>query len=133
VTNPLPVVPEERILAAGFFDALIGQQDRHGGNLLVDQDRLYLIDHGFAFGRTGDGIPAAAPAAPRFHARQLTDGERGRCIGSWGRRICWVWRRCSRGIARMRARARAEIMLASGRVLPGAGSKMQGTSEVASR
>lgn len=43
--------PEWR--AAAFFDAFIGQQDRHGGNLLVAGDRLALIDHGFSF--TGEG------------------------------------------------------------------------------
>jgi hypothetical protein len=40
--------------AAAFFDALIGQQDRHGGNYLMDGPRLALIDHGYAFARPGD-------------------------------------------------------------------------------
>jgi hypothetical protein len=37
--------------AAAFFDALIGQQDRHDGNYRYDEDRgrIALIDHGFAF------------------------------------------------------------------------------------
>jgi hypothetical protein len=48
--------PEE-VNDAGFFDALIGQQDRHANNLLWDdaEGRLRLIDHGFCFpgGSTG--------------------------------------------------------------------------------
>ncbi|WP_203338605.1 hypothetical protein [Nocardioides limicola] len=39
---------------AGFFDCLIGQQDRHGANYLIAGDRLSLIDHGYAFARPGD-------------------------------------------------------------------------------
>jgi hypothetical protein len=39
---------------AAFFDCLIGQQDRHGGNYLVAGDRLSLIDHGYTFARPGD-------------------------------------------------------------------------------
>lgn len=120
VTNPLPVVPEERILAAGFFDALIGQQDRHGGNLLVDKDRLYLIDHGFAFARTGDGYNLQLLQQRRvFHAPQLTDGERGalhRLVGSPDLLGVAPLLQGDRADA---LRARAEIMLASGRVLPG--------------
>lgn len=48
--------------AAAFFDAVIGQQDRHPGNYLVPTssptlvfgDSLALIDHGFAFATPGD-------------------------------------------------------------------------------
>lgn len=39
---------------AAFFDAFIGQQDRHQGNYLRAGDRLTLIDHGYSFGRPGD-------------------------------------------------------------------------------
>ena len=41
---------------AAFFDALIGQQDRHSGNWLWDAPtgRLTLIDHGCSFARRGD-------------------------------------------------------------------------------
>lgn len=39
---------------AAFFDALIGQQDRHPGNYLTSGDRLTLIDHGYSFARQGD-------------------------------------------------------------------------------
>jgi hypothetical protein len=45
---------KDQIKAAAFFDTLIGQQDRHGGNALVDGDKLYLIDHGFTFALPGD-------------------------------------------------------------------------------
>lgn len=41
--------------AAAFFDALIGQQDRHPGNCLRNGVQgLGLIDHGYAFARPGD-------------------------------------------------------------------------------
>jgi hypothetical protein len=38
-------------LAAGFFDALIGNQDRHAGHFRYDADAqaLGLLDHGFSF------------------------------------------------------------------------------------
>lgn len=39
---------------AAFFDALIGQQDRHRGNFLMAGSRLTLIDHGYCFARPGD-------------------------------------------------------------------------------
>lgn len=39
---------------AAFFDALIGQQDRHYGNWLMAGDRLTLIDHGYAFAKPGN-------------------------------------------------------------------------------
>lgn len=45
----------DQITAAAVFDVLIGQQDRHPGNCLVDESGdLTLIDHGFAFARPGD-------------------------------------------------------------------------------
>jgi hypothetical protein len=41
----------EDALAAGFFDALIGNQDRHAGQFRFDaaSGTLGLLDHGFAF------------------------------------------------------------------------------------
>lgn len=40
----------------GVFDAIIGNQDRHSHNALIDANgRLIAIDHGFAFGRTSPG------------------------------------------------------------------------------
>jgi len=50
----LNVEPVARI--CGFFDCLIGQQDRHDGNYKFEsaQWRLGLFDHGFAFARPGD-------------------------------------------------------------------------------
>ena len=34
---------------AAFFDVLIGNTDRHSGNFLIKDDKIILIDHGFAF------------------------------------------------------------------------------------
>lgn len=49
--RPWGPVGNEQGMAAGFYDCLIGQQDRHGGNYLGDETtgQLSLIDHGFAF------------------------------------------------------------------------------------
>lgn len=56
---------EGQVNAAGFWDALVGQQDRNGRNYRYVQStkRLGLIDHGFAFARPGDICNAAM-----FHA-----------------------------------------------------------------
>lgn len=45
-----------QVLAAAFWDALIGNQDRNSGNYRYDAKahRLGLIDHGFCFARPGD-------------------------------------------------------------------------------
>lgn len=48
-------VSRQQLDDAAFFDAVIGQTDRHIGNVLVGPgNRLHLIDHGFAFSRDGD-------------------------------------------------------------------------------
>jgi hypothetical protein len=48
-------VPDD-CLAASFFDSLIAQQDRHRGNYRWDaaNEKLGLIDHGFAFADRSD-------------------------------------------------------------------------------
>lgn len=64
-----------------FFDALIGQQDRHEMNILVD-DRSgtsTLIDHGFAFARRGDRLNESEMVWWRLStpgAANLSTGER---------------------------------------------------------
>lgn len=47
---------EALVRIAAFFDCLIGQQDRHGGNFKFEpaQFRLALFDHGFSFARAED-------------------------------------------------------------------------------
>lgn len=77
-----PVEDAEQVTAAAVFDALIGQQDRHPGNYLVDDTYgLTLIDHGFAFSRPGDlfnwavfqhdRVGAALPEEARDALRRL--------------------------------------------------------------
>jgi hypothetical protein len=53
---PQPGVGFDRLISdAAFFDAVIGAQDRHDHNLRAEMPpRLALIDHGYAFARTGD-------------------------------------------------------------------------------
>lgn len=63
--------------AAGFFDALIGQQDRHGGNVLVENGGYKLIDHGYSFSRPADYQNAAEfQMARAIKAPDLTAAER---------------------------------------------------------
>lgn len=63
---------------AGFLDAVMAQQDRHEGNLLIAADRITLIDHGFAFARRGDMLNANELNSFRVASHpQLTDDERG--------------------------------------------------------
>ena len=67
--------------AAGMFDSLIGQQDRHGGNFLTSNggETMTLIDHGFAFGRPGDPLNQSVFAVSRSNGRsELTPRERFR-------------------------------------------------------
>ncbi|MGA9874255.1 MAG: hypothetical protein WBQ21_00415 [Solirubrobacteraceae bacterium] len=57
--SPDPVVFEQagaQVSAAAFWDALIGQQDRHATNFRYDAEarRLALIDNSFAFARPSD-------------------------------------------------------------------------------
>ncbi len=50
----------EQCSAAAFFDALIGQQDRHRGNYMWDYDsgELGLFDHGYTFALPSDYVNA---------------------------------------------------------------------------
>ncbi len=63
-----------QVHAAAFWDALIGQQDRHARNFRFDARarRLALIDNGFAFARPGDRFNASV-----FHAyrQRRNDGR----------------------------------------------------------
>jgi hypothetical protein len=57
--SPDPAVfgqADAQVCAAAFWDALIGQQDRHATNFRYDAKarRLALIDNAFAFARPGD-------------------------------------------------------------------------------
>jgi hypothetical protein len=66
-------------LAAGFFDALIGNQDRHAGQFRYDEtnQRLGLLDHGFTFPVEGALCRGAYFQAFRRQERpQLDDQER---------------------------------------------------------
>ncbi len=63
---------------AAFFDAVIGNQDRHGANFLIDYDGDYsLIDHGCAFGYPGSVMNQNAFVRERHNQGrlQLADHE----------------------------------------------------------
>lgn len=75
-------VPDATLERAGFFDALIGQQDRHSGNFLVDGDTLHLIDHGFSFATPGDFMNQSQMHSWRLHNKpDITSGERSALVG----------------------------------------------------
>lgn len=59
--------------AAAFYDSLIGQQDRHRGNLLMDGPRMTLIDHGYTFAKAGDELNQSGLQVARTSL--LTDVE----------------------------------------------------------
>lgn len=62
-----------------FFDCLIGQVDRHGGNVLMDRRGISAIDHGFAFTDGVGGVNASLFAMARSKNSadaQLTNDER---------------------------------------------------------
>ena len=69
----------EGALAAGFFDALIGNQDRHAGQFRWDEDNraLGLLDHGFSF--PVEGALCRGAYFQSFRRRKdplITDDER---------------------------------------------------------
>jgi hypothetical protein len=73
-------VQPELLEAAAFFDALIGQQDRHLGNVLVDGDQIRLIDHGFTFAIAGDNYNITALHKYRFDNSPALTGEELRLL-----------------------------------------------------
>jgi hypothetical protein len=50
-----PILARGQAKAAAFFDALIGQQDRHSGNFRFDDavPQITLYDHGYCFPKAG--------------------------------------------------------------------------------
>jgi len=71
-------MPPEEVRAAGLFDAVIGNTDRHAGNYLYGDDgKLWLIDHGLSF-PVGPGISEADdvygyPASVQFQNQRLVE------------------------------------------------------------
>ena len=72
-------IDRDEAMAGAFFDCLIGQQDRHPNNYLVQGDRLTLIDHGYSFARDGDYLNWSFLQMGRFHGderdRRLSGAE----------------------------------------------------------
>ncbi len=75
------LVPDQ-VMAGAFFDTLVGQQDRNLGKILWDrrERRIYLIDHGFSFGRPGDATGELALAARRWRNRAELGADERRVL-----------------------------------------------------
>ena len=76
-------VPAGQMRAVAFFDALVGNQDRHPQNVLVDNRGVSLIDHGYAFSRAGDYVNHNMFARARAQSAEaaLSDGEKAALAG----------------------------------------------------
>lgn len=72
---------QDQCKAAAFFDSLVGQQDRHLGNVRWDKNerRIGLIDHGYSFACPDDISNNAEFLAWRWDqaAEVLSEWERG--------------------------------------------------------
>ncbi|MGZ2225643.1 hypothetical protein [Glutamicibacter nicotianae] len=111
-------LPKEQVNNLAFYDALIGQQDRHGGNFIVDNRGVVGIDHGFTFARNRDRVNATRFQDYRKkHEPELTQNEfqllvkitkSGDCLGM--EKIIGTKRAGS-------LKRRAEAMLKSGKIL----------------
>jgi len=69
---------DSQVSAAGFWDALIGQQDRNQQNFRYDRPTrtLGLIDHGFSFARSGDVCTSTIFLTSRYAtSHEITDEE----------------------------------------------------------
>lgn len=103
---------------AGFFDALIGQQDRHRGNLLMDGKDLRLIDHGFAFARPDDPYNMSVLQRHRFtHSPELRPHERQALDALLESKTLHGMREILQPARADALAYRAELMLDSGTVL----------------
>lgn len=111
-------LPKEQVNNLAFYDALIGQQDRHGGNCIVDNRGVVGIDHGFTFARNRDRVNATKFQSYRKrHEPELTQNEfqllvkitkSDNCLGM--EKIIGTKRAGS-------LKRRAEAMLKSGKIL----------------
>lgn len=107
--------------AAGFFDALIAQQDRHLGNMRWDTviQRIGLFDHGYSFAVPGDRFNHSAFVEWRWSSGQ-------QLLESWetaalkGLLNSYELHAVAPMLSPQRARRleeRAELMLTSGTIL----------------
>ncbi|MGP5700757.1 hypothetical protein ACTXPA_17790 [Glutamicibacter arilaitensis] len=111
-------LPKDQVNNLAFYDALIGQQDRHTGNYLVDNRGVVAIDHGFTFANNDDYVNFSRLQEHRKkNDPELTQKEfqllvkitkSGDCLGM------------KKIIGEQRSRSllqRAEIMLKTGKIL----------------
>lgn len=66
--GPFHRIKDSDVDKGAFFDALIGQQDRHRFNLFTSPGKMTLIDHGFAFAVPGDTLNQSVLVSTRHKA-----------------------------------------------------------------
>lgn len=111
--------PLDEAKAAAFFDALIGQQDRHGGNYLMAGDRITLIDHGFSFAKPGDRMNQSRLVSWRADSHPRLEEAEIACLAKVVASGDLFGLRATLEPDRVDAlQARARLMLLTGRILP---------------
>ena len=80
--NEVETGEKQRVAA---FDYLIGNEDRHGGNWLIEKDgsRIVLIDHGLAFGTDNDYIRSGFADQAYKEEWPVVDAIGDRWDGKW--------------------------------------------------
>lgn len=107
--------------AAAFYDALVGQQDRHPANYLVSGDRVALIDHGYTFATEGDYANWSHFQASRLrgeNAQELLDAREIDALDRFlGSEDSWGLKGLLEDDRLAAMRARATTMRQTGRLL----------------
>lgn len=92
--DPAPTLNPTWCFPAAFFDSLIAQQDRHGGNWRWDGERLTLIDHGYAFAlpRPSSTTPTSSLPATGTGPRVCSPRSMTRSVACSATPTCSEWR-----------------------------------------
>jgi hypothetical protein len=80
-------IPDEQYANLGLFDAIIGNYDRHAGNVLADSDRMQIIaiDHGLSmpeFNRRNSAVNQRSLDAAEALGRSRLSSEQRQAVGN---------------------------------------------------
>ncbi|MCS3494466.1 hypothetical protein M2368_003498 [Arthrobacter sp. JUb119] len=115
---PLSDLPKDQVNNLAFYDALIGQQDRHGGNFIVDNRGVVGIDHGFTFARNRDRVNASKFQRYRKQREpELTQNEFQLLVKITKSDDCLGMKKIIGAKRADSLKRRAEAMLKSGKIL----------------